>query len=103
MTPTYQNIIRLKYLGNNRYSASWMGWPSEGSKRVNKRLSASNYSMSTDGAALEAAKLFVAWLDADDDLRKALGDCTTKITALSIGQDTPDCHMVGVTTQRCYG
>ena len=101
MTPIYQNIIRLRYLGNNRYSASWIGWPSEGGKRVNKRLSASNYSMSTDGAALEAAKLFVAWCD--DGPCQARWQITTKIVSLSIGQDSPDCHMVGVTTQRCYG
>lgn len=102
MTPIYQNIIRLKYLENNRYSASWMGWPSEGGKRVNKRISPSGYGLSTDGAALEAAKLFVSWLD-DGPKGGPVREYTTKIEALSIGQDTPDCHMIGVKTQRCYG
>ena len=102
MTPIYQNIIRLRYLGNNRYSASWMGWPSEGSKRVNKRLSGNTYVMSTDGAALEAANLFVAWLDQGPHGPVGTEFYTTKIATLTIGQDSPDCHMVGVTTQRCY-
>ena len=101
MTPIYQNIIRLRYLGNNRYSASWMGWPSEGSKRVNKRINPSDYGLSTDKVALEAAKLFIAWLDNVPNGVKRYG--TTKIAALSIGQDTPDCHMIGVITQRCHG
>ena len=100
MTPIYQNIIRLRYLGNNRYSASWMGWPSEGSKRVNKRISPSGYGLSTDIVALEAAKLFVSWLDKGAHVDSGF---TNTIKTLSIGQDTPDYHIIGVTTQRCYG
>jgi hypothetical protein len=91
MKPTYQNILRLKYLGNDRYNASWQGWPSEGSKRVTKRITAGN----NDTAAHEAAQAFMAWLETGP-----MGDdCKCTLETLTIGQDTTDCYMVGVTQQ----
>jgi hypothetical protein len=57
MKPTYQNILRLKYIGNGRYNASWQGWPSDGGKRVTKRLTADN----NEGAAHEAAPIVIWW------------------------------------------
>jgi hypothetical protein len=91
MKPTYQNILRLKYLGNDRYNASWQGWPSEGGKRVTKRLT----SDSNGVAAYEAAQAFMAWLESGP-----MGDkhkCT--LETLTIGQDVSDVYMVGVTQQ----
>ena len=91
MKPTYQNILRLKYLGNDRYNASWQGWPSEGSKRVTKRLTADN----NDMAAHEAAQAFMAWLETGP-----MGDkCKCTLETLTIGQDVADVYMVGVTQQ----
>jgi hypothetical protein len=91
MKPTYQNILRLKYLGNDRYNASWQGWPSEGSKRVSKRITADN----NDKAAHGAAQAFMAWLETGP-----MGDdCKCTLETLTMGQDTTDCYMVGVTQQ----
>jgi hypothetical protein len=91
MKPTYQNILRLKYIGNGRYNASWQGWPSDGGKRVTKRLTADN----NEGAAHEAALAFMAWLETGP-----MGDnCKCTLETLTMGQDTTDCYMVGVTQQ----
>jgi hypothetical protein len=91
MKPTYQNILRLKYLGNDRYNASWQGWPSEGSKRVTKRITADDH----NGAAYEAAQAFMAWLETGP-----MGDKhKCNLETLTMGQDVTDCYMVGVTQQ----
>jgi hypothetical protein len=91
MIPIYQNILRLKYIGNGRYNASWQGWPSEGSKRVSKRITADN----NDIAAYEAAQAFMAWLETGP----RGDDCKCTLETLTMGQDTTDCYMVGVTQQ----
>jgi hypothetical protein len=91
MKPTYQNILRLKYLGNDRYNASWQGWPSDGGKRVTKRLTADN----NDKAAHGAAQAFMAWLETGP-----MGDdCKCTLETLTMGQDVTDVYMVGVTQQ----
>jgi len=92
MTPRYNNILRLKYLGNGRYSTSWIGWPSEGSKRVSKRLSAND----VHDAATVAAGLFVDWLSVTPD---GWVNPNT-IESVTLGQDSPDLHIVGVVTKR---
>jgi len=91
MKPTYQNLIRMKYLGNGRYNASWLGWPSQGNKRVTKRITAD----SNELAAYDSAKAFAAWLETGP-----MGDkCNCTIESLTMGQDVTDIHMIGIVTK----
>lgn len=98
MQATYQNIIRLKYLGNDRYTASWRGWPSQGNKRINKRVTCEPREL-----AEVSAIIFAEWLKAGPPKSRLFhgkyknGGQDYEILTLTQGDDTPDITIIGVT------
>tara|TARA_R110000787_G_C13406692_1_gene443885 strand:+ start:312 stop:617 length:306 start_codon:yes stop_codon:yes gene_type:complete len=53
--------LNLTYSGNGKYTVTWQGWPSDGSKTVRKVIH-TEYDNTSD-VAPKAAQLFADWLE----------------------------------------
>lgn len=91
-TPTFANMIRLNYIGNDNYAASWIGWPSDDMRRVKSRIISAD---TVTIAAQDAAELFADWL-ASPPNGPVINNAITSVT---VGQDKPDHFMVAVTVE----
>ena len=67
--------LNLTYSGNGKYTVTWAGWPSEGSKTV-RRVINTEYAATYEVAPI-AARLFADWLETGP-----MGDTSTAVVEL---------------------